>query len=164
MKHRVMIGYAGFEITARHRDLVEVGRERGEIVRRTLHQPIEFRQAMAVREFWGAHASNVLVSAFCRKELLFRFRYAPKRMRRESSRKPGGFRQHATSVRSPANRSPLAFRSLFERNEIQATHAQFSFSANQRTQSQAAATRLNGNPRTILLRCGTTIPRRFIRD
>src|SRR5262245_33012997 len=116
MEHRLVVGHTGLEITAGHRDLVEVGRERGEIVRRTLHQPIEFRQAMAVREFWGAHASNVLVSPFCRKELLFRFRYAPKRMRRESPRKPGGFRQHATGVRSPANGSRLAFRSLFERN------------------------------------------------
>ncbi len=33
VKHRLMVGHAGFEITARHRDLVKVSREGGEIMR-----------------------------------------------------------------------------------------------------------------------------------
>src|SRR5262249_24055836 len=37
VKHRVVVGHAGPEITARHRDLVKVGRERGEAVPWQIH-------------------------------------------------------------------------------------------------------------------------------
>src|SRR5205085_10951422 len=67
-------------------------------------------------------------------------------------------------VRSPDNRSLLAFRSLIERNEIEAARAQFFVSANQRTESQTADARPNGNPRTVLLGRRPAVSRRFIRD
>ena len=34
---RLIVGHAGFEITARHRDLIKVGRKGGEVVTRWLH-------------------------------------------------------------------------------------------------------------------------------
>ena len=43
---------------------------------------------------------------------------------------------------SPDNRSPLAFRSLIERNEIEAARAQLPVSASQPTRTQAADARL----------------------
>jgi len=58
VEHCIVIVHSSFEITARHRDFVEVRRERGEIVCWQLHHLIEFRQATGVREFWGAHAPS----------------------------------------------------------------------------------------------------------
>ena len=48
---------------------------------------------------WGAHGCTVLVSAFCGNELLQRA--VCLRCDKESSRSPGGDRQHAIGVRSP---------------------------------------------------------------
>jgi hypothetical protein len=87
----------------------------------------EFKHPSAVREFWGARTASVLVSAFCRNELLFEFRQSSKEVDTQSSWKPGGFRQHATSVRSPDNRSPLTFRSLFERMKSKQPTRSFPF-------------------------------------
>ena len=51
---------------------------------------------------WVAHASRVLVSASRRNSLCFAFRgQLAWRNQRESSRSPGGDRQHARGVRSP---------------------------------------------------------------
>jgi hypothetical protein len=48
---------------------------------------------------WGAHGCTVLVSAFCGNELFPRA--VCLRCNKESSRSPGGDRQHARGVRSP---------------------------------------------------------------
>jgi hypothetical protein len=40
MKHGLMVGHSGFEITARHRDLVKVGREGGEAMPWQIHRMI----------------------------------------------------------------------------------------------------------------------------
>ena len=48
---------------------------------------------------WGAHGCTVLVSAFCGNELPRRV--VCLRCDKESSRSPGGARQHAEGVRSP---------------------------------------------------------------
>src|SRR5215216_2305080 len=48
-------------------------------------------------------------------------------MRTKSSRTPGGFRLHGTSVRSPDNRSPLAFRSLIGEMKSNEPERSFSF-------------------------------------
>lgn len=54
---------------------------------------------MAESDAWGAHGCTVLVSAFCGNELV---RCAVcLRCDNESSRSPGGDRQHARGVRSP---------------------------------------------------------------
>ena len=61
--------------------------------------------------FWGAHAARVLVSASRRNNLLLHAIPVPLGAHDKSSRSRGRARQHASRVRSPANRLPLAFRS-----------------------------------------------------
>ena len=53
----------------------------------------------AESRIWGAHGCTVLVSAFCGNELFPRA--VCLRCNKESSRSPGGDRQHARGVRSP---------------------------------------------------------------
>ena len=63
--------------------------------------------------FWGAHAARVLVSASRRNSLLLRAIPVPLGAHDKSSRSRGRAHQHASRVRSPDNRSPFAFRSIW---------------------------------------------------
>ena len=58
-----MVGYARFEITARHRDLVKVGREGGEIMRWRSHR-IEGRASKLLRHSDFCHSFVIRHSSF----------------------------------------------------------------------------------------------------
>src|SRR5438046_1138429 len=118
---------------------------------------------MRVREHLGSGRRGDLVSASRRNDLFVMCNFGAVRYTQQSSRSRGRARQHASRVRSPDNRSLLAFRSLIERNEIEAARAQFFFSANQRTQRQTPDARLNGNPWSVLFGRRSAVSRRFVR-